>query len=154
MLHMVAAAAVVLGWTRIVITAPRAPRAPPPRQVAEMATQIFITNDRPNVAGLVMAGSADFKNELSQSELFDARLQAVVLGVVDVSYGERSERGFGEGLGRGFGALAAAAAPACARSGLHRQREQQGLLAVQRVRLACIHAPVQPRLPPRIASRP
>ena len=47
-----------------------------------MAVQFFITNDRPNVAGLVMAGSADFKTELSQSDMFDQRLQAVVLGVV------------------------------------------------------------------------
>lgn len=57
------------------------------RKVAELATQIFITNDRPNVAGLVLSGSADFKTELSQSDMFDPRLQAVVLGVVDVSYG-------------------------------------------------------------------
>ena len=35
-----------------------------------------------------MAGSADFKTELNQSDMFDPRLQAVVLAVVDVSYGE------------------------------------------------------------------
>lgn len=58
------------------------------RKVAELAAQHFITNDRPNVAGLVLAGSADFKTELGQSDIFDQRLQAVVLGVVDVSYGE------------------------------------------------------------------
>ena len=52
-----------------------------------MAVQFFITNDRPNVSGLVLAGSADFKTELSQSDMFDPRLQAVILGVVDVSYG-------------------------------------------------------------------
>jgi peptide chain release factor subunit 1 len=57
-------------------------------QVAELATQMYITNDKPNVAGLVLSGSADFKTELSQSDMFDPRLQAVVLGVVDVSYGE------------------------------------------------------------------
>ena len=56
-------------------------------QVAETATQFFITNDRPNVAGLVLAGSADFKNELGGSDMFDQRLAAVVLSVVDVSYG-------------------------------------------------------------------
>ncbi len=39
------------------------------------------------MAGLVLAGSADFKTELSQSDMFDPRLQAVVLAVVDVSYG-------------------------------------------------------------------
>ena len=41
------------------------------RKVAETAVQLFITNDRPNVAGLVLAGSADFKTELSQSDMFD-----------------------------------------------------------------------------------
>ncbi|MEW5300656.1 MAG: hypothetical protein WDW38_005399 [Sanguina aurantia] len=66
------------------------------RKVAEMATQYFITNDRPNVNGLVLAGSADFKTELSQSDLFDPRLQAVVLGVVDVSYG--GENGFNQAI--------------------------------------------------------
>lgn len=56
-------------------------------QVAETTVQMFITNDRPNVAGLVLAGSADFKTELSQSDMFDQRLQAIILSVVDVSYG-------------------------------------------------------------------
>ena len=56
-------------------------------QVAETATQFFISGDRPNVAGLVLAGSADVKNELNGSDLFDQRLGAVVLAVVDVSYG-------------------------------------------------------------------
>ena len=56
-------------------------------QVAEMAVQFFITNDRPNVSGIVLAGSADFKTDLGQSDMFDPRLQAVVLGSVDVSYG-------------------------------------------------------------------
>lgn len=66
------------------------------RKVAELAVQFFITNDRPNVAGLIMAGSADFKTELSQSDMFDPRLQAVVLGVVDVSYG--GDNGFNQAI--------------------------------------------------------
>ena len=41
------------------------------RKVAETAVQMFITNDKVNVSGLVLAGSADFKNELSQSDMFD-----------------------------------------------------------------------------------
>ena len=41
------------------------------RKVAEVAVQLYITNDKPNVAGLVLAGSADFKTELSQSDMFD-----------------------------------------------------------------------------------
>lgn len=66
------------------------------RKVAEMAVQFFITNDKPNVSGLVLAGSADFKTELSQSDMFDQRLQAVILGVVDVSYG--GENGFNQAI--------------------------------------------------------
>lgn len=41
------------------------------RKVAEVATQLFVTNDKPNVSGLILAGSADFKTELAQSEMFD-----------------------------------------------------------------------------------
>lgn len=60
----------------------------PAVQVAETAVQFFITGDRPNVAGLVLAGSAEFKSELSESDMFDQRLKAAVLAVVDVSYGK------------------------------------------------------------------
>ncbi len=52
--------------------------------------QFFISGDRPNVAGLVLAGSAEFKTELSDSDMFDQRLKAAVLAVVDVSYGAQS----------------------------------------------------------------
>jgi len=57
------------------------------RKVAEMATQMFITNDKPNVTGLVLAGSAEFKSKLAGSDLFDGRLSAIVIKMVDVSYG-------------------------------------------------------------------
>lgn len=57
------------------------------RKVGELAVQHFITNDKVNVAGLVLAGSADFKTELSQSDLLDPRLQAKIVKIVDVSYG-------------------------------------------------------------------
>eukprot|EP00890_Picochlorum_soloecismus_P006021 jgi/Picsp_1/641/NSC_00637-R1_eukaryotic release factor 1 len=66
------------------------------RKVAENAVQHFITADRPNVAGLVLAGSADFKTELSQSDMFDQRLQAIILAIVDVSYG--GENGFNQAI--------------------------------------------------------
>lgn len=60
------------------------------RKVAETAVQFFISVDKVNVAGIVLAGSADFKTELSQSDMFDGRLQAAILAVVDVSYGKIS----------------------------------------------------------------
>ncbi|KAK2460645.1 hypothetical protein APHAL10511_007115 [Amanita phalloides] len=66
------------------------------RKVAELAVQHFITNDKVNVAGLVLAGSADFKTELSQSDMFDQRLSAKVIKVVDVSYG--GENGFNQAI--------------------------------------------------------
>jgi peptide chain release factor subunit 1 len=66
------------------------------RKVAETATQIFISGDKVNVTGLVLAGSADFKTELSQSDLFDGRLQAKVIKVVDISYG--GENGFNQAI--------------------------------------------------------
>jgi len=66
------------------------------RKVAEHAVQHFITNDRVNVTGLVLAGSADFKTELSQSDMFDPRLSSKVIKVVDVSYG--GENGFNQAI--------------------------------------------------------
>jgi peptide chain release factor subunit 1 len=85
------------------------------RKVAELAVQFFISGDKVcflaqvllrsnlitrllflqvNVTGLVLAGSADFKTELSQSDMFDPRLQAKLVKVVDVSYG--GENGFNQ----------------------------------------------------------
>lgn len=57
------------------------------RKVAEVAVTMFITNDRPNVRGLILAGSGDFKRELNTSDMFDQRLSSVVIKIVDVSYG-------------------------------------------------------------------
>ncbi|PWW73209.1 peptide chain release factor eRF/aRF subunit 1 [Tuber magnatum] len=66
------------------------------RKVAELAVQNFITNDKVNVSGLILAGSADFKTDLAQSELFDQRLQVKIIQVVDVSYG--GENGFNQAI--------------------------------------------------------
>lgn len=90
------------------------------RKVAEVATQLYITNDKPNIAGLILAGSADFKTELSQSDMFDPvsiylhlhlqlqfiyineilfiiqRLQSKIIKLVDVSYG--GENGFNQAI--------------------------------------------------------
>ncbi|VVB16203.1 unnamed protein product [Arabis nemorensis] len=68
------------------------------RKTAELATQYYINpaTSQPNVAGLILAGSADFKTELSQSDMFDPRLAAKILNVVDVSYG--GENGFNQAI--------------------------------------------------------
>ena len=59
------------------------------RKVSELATKYFIdqTTNQPNVNGLILAGSAEFKNVLHQSDLFDKRLKDVVLKTLDISYG-------------------------------------------------------------------
>lgn len=66
------------------------------RKVAELAVQFFITENKPNVAGIVLAGSADFKTELSTSDMFDPRLLRAVIKTVDVSYG--AEPGFNQAI--------------------------------------------------------
>ena len=57
------------------------------RKVGELATSFFISNDLPNVKGLILAGSADFKSELDKSAHLDPRLKEVVLQTIDISYG-------------------------------------------------------------------
>merc|ERR1719394_716472 len=67
------------------------------RKVGELCTQMFITNDMPNITGLVVAGSAEFKNDLTTSDLFDPRLEKVLIRpLLDVSYG--GENGFNQAI--------------------------------------------------------
>jgi peptide chain release factor subunit 1 len=66
------------------------------RKVAEIAVQVFITADKVNVAGIVLAGSADFKSDLKNSDMFDQRLNTKVIKLVDVSYG--GENGFNQAI--------------------------------------------------------
>jgi len=66
------------------------------RKAAEVATQLFISNDRVNVSGLILAGLADFKNELATTDLLDQRLAQKIIKIVDVSYG--GENGFNQAI--------------------------------------------------------
>lgn len=66
------------------------------RKCAELAVQFFITNDKPNVSGLILAGLAEFKNDLAETDMFDQRLKRVILDIVDVSYG--GENGFNQAI--------------------------------------------------------
>lgn len=74
------------------------------RKVAELATSLYISSDKPNVTGLVLAGSAEFKQKLNTSDLFDNRLRDIVTKVVDVSYG--GENGFNQAIELAGDALA------------------------------------------------
>lgn len=67
------------------------------RKVAETAVQMFIPNGEvPNVSGIILAGSAEFKQQLNGSDLFDQRLKKKVIKMVDVSYG--GENGFNQAI--------------------------------------------------------
>ena len=66
------------------------------RKVAEMATRFFIINDKPTITGLILAGSADFKSQLSKSELFNPILYKKILQICDISYG--GENGFNQAI--------------------------------------------------------
>ena len=57
------------------------------RKIGEGATKYFIENNMPNVIGIVLAGSADRKQELERSELLDPRLKKIIINRVDTSYG-------------------------------------------------------------------
>ncbi|KAI6036996.1 peptide chain release factor eRF1/aRF1 [Pisolithus microcarpus] len=63
------------------------------RKVAELAVQAL---HHELTKSTFLAGSADFKTELSQSDMFDQRLASKVIKVVDVSYG--GENGFNQAI--------------------------------------------------------
>jgi peptide chain release factor subunit 1 len=62
----------------------------------EMSVQHFITDDKINCKGLVLAGSASFKNELAKCEKFDKRLECKILGLFDIAYGQ--DNGFSQAI--------------------------------------------------------
>ena len=66
------------------------------RKVAETATQVFIDPQtaEPIVTGLILSGAADFKVQLSQSDILDPRLKNIILGIYDICYG--GEDGFNQ----------------------------------------------------------
>jgi len=69
------------------------------RKVGELATQFFIpSGERPNIKGLIVAGSAEFKQDLTtNTDLFDQRLSAILIPpLLDISYG--GEMGFNQAI--------------------------------------------------------
>jgi peptide chain release factor subunit 1 len=72
-------------------------------KVSELCTQLFISNDKPNVKGLVLAGLAEFKNELATNGMLDSRLQPLILKICDISYG--GENGFNQAIEQSQDAL-------------------------------------------------
>jgi len=69
------------------------------RKVGELATQFFVPNGRmPNIVGLFVGGSAEFKQQLTtDTDLFDQRLAAILVPpLLDISYG--GEVGFNQAI--------------------------------------------------------
>lgn len=68
------------------------------KDVSEMITATYIDNstNKINVKGIVLAGLAEFKDELSRNSYLDPRIQKSIINIVDVSYGGR--RGFSEAI--------------------------------------------------------
>ena len=56
-------------------------------KVTELAVHHFIKNNLVSVKGLILAGSAEFKNDLSNSDLLDARIKSKIIKIVDIAYG-------------------------------------------------------------------
>merc|ERR1712224_931920 len=70
------------------------------RKVAENCSALFLSQATclPNVKGLVLAGCADFKNDLLKSKDLDKGLSKIVVGSIDLAYSGR--RGFDEAIDR------------------------------------------------------
>jgi len=69
------------------------------RKVGELATQFFVPSGQtPNIRGLFVAGSAEFKQDLTtDTDLFDGRLLAILIPpLLDISYG--GEVGFNQAI--------------------------------------------------------
>ncbi len=73
------------------------------RKVCENATPLFITNDLPNVEGIIIAGCAELKYQVNESQVFDQRLKKIVVNIVDISYG--GEQGFNQAIELSKGCL-------------------------------------------------
>mmetsp|Transcript_9199 Transcript_9199/g.14542 ORF Transcript_9199/g.14542 Transcript_9199/m.14542 type:complete len:394 (+) Transcript_9199:87-1268(+) len=66
------------------------------KKVSELAVQSFLHDNNTDVSGIILAGSAEFKNELLASNYFDIRVTRKIISVIDVANG--GERGLDQAL--------------------------------------------------------
>ena len=66
------------------------------KKVCEEANKAFLSNEAPNVKGIIIAGYADFKQKVFEQQVLDPRLRNVVLKLVDIAYG--GEQGFNQAI--------------------------------------------------------
>ena len=57
------------------------------KKCCEQSVSHFITDEKCNVKGLIMAGSAEFKDVLASCDSFDPRLKSNIIARIDVPYG-------------------------------------------------------------------
>lgn len=57
------------------------------KKCCEMSVANFITDDKCNVKGIIMAGSAEFKDVLAGCDMLDPRLKSKIIARIDVAYG-------------------------------------------------------------------
>jgi peptide chain release factor subunit 1 len=67
------------------------------KKVCEEANKVFISDNKANVEGIVLAGYADFKSNVFDCAVLDPRLKNVVIKLVDIAYG--GEQGFIQAIG-------------------------------------------------------
>jgi len=55
--------------------------------ISEYATELFLKENKPIISGLILAGSAELKDDLNHQNILDLRLKNIILGIVDIAYG-------------------------------------------------------------------
>lgn len=73
------------------------------RKVCEQANELFLSENKCNVRGLVLAGCADIKTDLESSRMLSPKLQANIIETLTISYGSR--RGLEEAVHKSAAAL-------------------------------------------------
>lgn len=67
-------------------------------KVCELLPRYFITNEKPNIQMLIIAGSASFKEKLYDSAHFDPRLKSIPSHIISISYD--GEMGLNEAISK------------------------------------------------------
>lgn len=67
------------------------------KKSAETISKCFLKDNKATVKGIILAGNADFKNKLNDSNVFSPVLKDIVIKILDISYG--GENGLNQAIG-------------------------------------------------------
>lgn len=56
------------------------------KKACENANRLFLESEKPNISGIIIAGSANMKGLLVKSDVLDKRLKKIIIKTIDVSY--------------------------------------------------------------------